>query len=104
MILHVVKAVAEGAALATGAKLNIIAFQNEVDNLLLNSRFDGVFKEIIEELGETIIEEDQGNRSTDAGNISQVVPTIHPYIKIGADDLIPHTVPFREVAASSKRG
>jgi amidohydrolase len=95
-----VKAVAEGAALATGAKLNIIAFQNEVDNLLLNSRFDGVFKEIIEELGEIIIEEDRGIGSTDAGNISQVVPTIHPYIKIGAEDLIPHTVPFREAAVS----
>ena len=30
------------------------------------------------------------------------VPTIHPYIKIGADDLIPHTVPFREAAASQR--
>ena len=97
-----VKAVAEGAALATGAKLNIIAFQNEVDNLLLNSRFDGVFKEVIAELGETVIDEDKGIGSTDAGNISQVVPTIHPYIKIGADDLIPHTVPFREAAVSSR--
>ena len=97
-----VKAVAEGAALATGAKLNIIAFQNEVDNLLLNSRFDGVFKEVIAELGETVIDEDKGIGSTDAGNISQVVPTIHPYIKIGADDLIPHTVPFREAAVSQR--
>ncbi len=97
-----VKAVAEGAALATGAKLNIIAFQNEVDNLLLNSRFDRVFKEVIAELGETVIDEDKGIGSTDAGNISQVVPTIHPYIKIGANDLIPHTVPFREAAVSSR--
>ena len=97
-----VKAVAEGAALATGAKLNIIAFQNEVDNLLLNSRFDGVFKEVIAELGETVIDEDKGIGSTDAGNISQVLPTIHPYIKIGADDLIPHTVPFREAAVSQR--
>jgi metal-dependent amidase/aminoacylase/carboxypeptidase family protein len=43
-----------------------------------------------------------GIGSTDAGNISQVVPTIHPYIKIGADDLVAHTVPFREAAASAK--
>ncbi len=82
--------------------MNIIAFQNEVDNLLLNSRFDGVFKEVIAELGETVIDEDKGIGSTDAGNISQVVPTIHPYIKIGADDLIPHTVPFREAAVSQR--
>lgn len=97
-----VKNVAEGAALATGAKLNIIAFQNEVDNLLLNTSYDAVFKEVVEELGETIGEADKGIGSTDAGNISQVIPTIHPYIKIGAENLVPHTVPFREAAASAK--
>jgi len=97
-----VKAIAEGAALATGAKLNVIAFQNEVDNLLLNEAFNTVFKEAIEELGENVTGEREGIGSTDAGNISQVVPTIHPYIKIGADDLVPHTVPFREAAASQR--
>ncbi|MGN7176025.1 amidohydrolase [Paenibacillus sp. FSL R5-0490] len=98
-----VKAVAEGVALATGAKLNVIAFQNEVDNLLLNKTYDKVFKEVIEDLGETVVEGDRdGIGSTDAGNISQVVPTIHPYIKIGADNLVAHTVPFREAAASAK--
>ncbi|MGA5692990.1 M20 family metallopeptidase [Cytobacillus pseudoceanisediminis] len=98
-----VKAVAEGAALATGAKLNVIAFQNEVDNLLLNRTYDRVFKEVIEDLGETVVDGDRdGIGSTDAGNISQMVPTIHPYIKIGADDLVAHTVPFREAAASVK--
>lgn len=98
-----VKAIAEGAALATGAKLNIIAFQNEVDNLLLNRNYDAVFKDVVEELGETVIVGDRdGIGSTDAGNISQVVPTIHPYIKIGPSDLVAHTVPFREAAASEK--
>ncbi|MEQ2526744.1 M20 family metallopeptidase [Bacillaceae bacterium CLA-AA-H227] len=97
-----VKAVAKGAALATGAKLNIIAFQNEVDNLLLNKRYDAIFKEVVSELGENVLEDRKGIGSTDAGNISQVVPTIHPYIKIGTSDLIPHTVPFREAAASSR--
>jgi amidohydrolase len=97
-----VKAVAEGAALATGAKLNVIAFQNEVDNLLLNDRYNEVFKNVIEELGETVAtDERNGIGSTDAGNISQVVPTIHPYIKIGPDELVAHTVPFREAAAST---
>ena len=96
-----VKAVAEGAALATGAKLNVIAFQNEVDNILLNDRYNEVFKNVIEELGETVAtDERDGIGSTDAGNISQVLPTIHPYIKIGSDNLVAHTVPFREAAAS----
>lgn len=98
-----VKAVAEGAALATGAKLNVIAFQNEVDNLLLNRKFDEVFGQVIEELGEKLVGSgNDGIGSTDAGNISHVVPTIHPYIKIGPETLVGHTVPFREAAASAK--
>jgi amidohydrolase len=99
-----VKAIAEGAALATGAKLNVIAFQNEVDNLVLNRTFDAVFKQELESLGEQVeTGERDGLGSTDAGNISQAVPTIHPYIKIGPDTLIGHTVEFRE-AAKSERG
>ncbi|WP_409252317.1 M20 family metallopeptidase [Bacillus sp. SCS-153A] len=96
-----VKAVAEGAALATGAALNVVAFQNEVDNLLLNKTFDRVFTEVIKQFGETVdLNDREGLGSTDAGNISQVVPTIHPFIKIGPENLVGHTVPFREASAS----
>ncbi|MCM2605568.1 M20 family metallopeptidase [Rossellomorea marisflavi] len=98
-----VKAIAEGSALATGAKLNVIAFQNEVDNLVLNRTYDAVFKEEHERLGEYVsTEERNGLGSTDAGNISQVVPTIHPYIQIGPESLVAHTDEFREAAKSPK--
>ncbi len=98
-----VKAIAEGSALATGAKLNVIAFQNEVDNLVLNRTYDAVFKEELERLGEYVsTEERNGLGSTDAGNISQVVPTIHPYIQIGPESLVAHTDAFREAAKSPK--
>ncbi len=98
-----IKGIAEGAALATGATVKVSAFQNEVDNFILNLRFDQVFKEVMEELGETVnTDERKALGSTDAGNISQVVPTIHPHIKIGPSDLIGHTVEFREAARSEK--
>ncbi|WP_100011731.1 M20 family metallopeptidase [Lentibacillus sediminis] len=98
-----VKAIAEGAALASGATVKITAFQNEVDNFILNDRFDAVFKEVIEGLGETVKEKKKtALGSTDAGNVSQVVPTIHPHIKIGPNDLIGHTARFREAARSEK--
>ena len=97
-----VKAIAEGAALTTGAKVKITAFQNEVDNLLLNDRFNNIYREVIEELGENVHLQKEGIGSTDAGNISQVVPTIHPYIKIGPDHLVAHTDEFREAAASER--
>lgn len=98
-----VRAIAEGAALITGATVKISRFQNEVDNFITNKRFDHVFKEVIEDLGESVHEEEKkAFGSTDAGNISQVVPTIHPNIKIGPSDLVGHTVAFRESARSEK--
>lgn len=102
-VTNKVKAVAEGAATATGTSLKVIAFQNPVDNLVLNKRFDEVFKRNLESLGESFAESDkQGTGSTDTGNISQVVATIHPTVKIGSRDLVGHTVAFREAACSSE--
>lgn len=102
-VTNKVKDVARGAALITGAKLNIIQFQNSVDNLVVNKKFDSVFSEHINYLGESIkVEATKGLGSTDAGNISHVVPTIHPYIKIGESNLVSHTKEFSQAAISKK--
>ncbi|MFX3623390.1 MAG: M20 family metallopeptidase [Ectobacillus sp.] len=95
-------AIAQGAALATEAQVKIEQFQNKIDNLLLNRTFDAVVAQELEQLGEIVHENRKGIGSTDAGNVSQVVPTIHPYIKIGSDDLIAHTDDFREAARSEQ--
>jgi len=96
-----VRNIAEGAALATGATVKIERFQNEVKDLVLNSVLDETLHVELEALGEVVhTESRKGKGSTDAGNISYVVPTAHPYIKIGPDDLIAHTVEFREAAKS----
>lgn len=96
-----VRNIAEGAALATGATVKIERFQNEVKDLVLNSVLDETLHVELESLGEVVhTEKRKGKGSTDAGNISYVVPTAHPYIKIGPDDLIAHTVEFREAAKS----
>lgn len=96
-----VRNIAEGAALATGATVKIERFQNEVKDLVLNSVLDETLRVELETLGEVVhTEKRKGKGSTDAGNISYVVPTAHPYIKIGPDDLIAHTVEFREAAKS----
>lgn len=99
-----VRAVAAGAALATGATVKIERFQNEVKDFVLNSVLDSIIRTELENLGEEVhLEKRAGKGSTDAGNISYAVPTAHPYIKIGPDDLIGHTDEFRE-AAKSERG
>lgn len=98
-----IKNIAQGAALATGAKLNIIAFQNKVDNFLINKSFDELFIESSNLLGlEISTKAKEGLGSTDAGNISQVVPTIHPHIKIGGNTLVGHTPEFCEASVSKE--
>ncbi|KAJ53091.1 amidohydrolase [Clostridium tetanomorphum] len=98
-----VKEIARGAALITGAEVNIIPFQNSVDNLLINKEFDKEFEESMKYLGINIKTENvKGIGSTDAGNISQVVPTIHPYIKIGKSELVAHTKEFCDAAVSKE--
>ncbi|WP_413377249.1 M20 family metallopeptidase [Alkalihalobacillus sp. 1P02AB] len=98
-----VRAIAEGAALATGATVKIERFQNEVKDFVLNSVLDQTLHEALEALGETVHTEKRKSKgSTDAGNISYEVPTAHGYIKIGPDDLVGHTVEFREAAKSEQ--
>lgn len=98
-----VRAIAKGAALATGAKVVIERFQNVVKDLVPTPVLDQVLAEALTAVGEeVIVEKRKGKGSTDAGNISYEVPTAHGGIKIGPDDLAGHTVEFREAAKSEK--
>jgi amidohydrolase len=98
-----VENIAKGAALATGATVNIKFFQNKVDNFCVNKKFNDLFVEVMEELGEPINTSiREGSGSTDAGNVSHVVPTLHPYIKIGPKSLVGHTAEFCKAACSQE--
>lgn len=97
-----VRAIAKGAALATGSTVKVERFQNEVKDFVLTNTLDNILKKELEKQGETVItEKKKGKGSTDAGNISYEVPTAHGHIKIGEDNLIGHTVEFREAAKSA---
>ncbi|WP_129691400.1 M20 family metallopeptidase [Gottfriedia acidiceleris] len=95
-----VRNIAEGAALATGSTVKIERFQNEVHDFIINQSLDEIVGEELSLLGEVVNGKSGGLGSTDAGNVSHVVPTSHAYIKIGPDDLIAHTNEFREAARS----
>lgn len=60
------------------------------------------YKANLESLGREVREADTGPSmgSTDVGNVSAIVPTIHPAIAIAPRDVPIHTAQFREVAAS----
>jgi amidohydrolase len=88
--------VARGAALMTGAEVSWRKFEHSNDNMIPNRMMAAAFGANLEALGVTDIEEFQeGKGSSDMGNVSHVVPAIHPYLSIG-HALIGHTAEFAE--------
>jgi len=95
---------AEAAALASGCSVEY------AETLLYAERRNNMtmartFQKHIESLGETIVEPDPNASvgSSDIGNVSLVVPAIHPYVKISAENVAGHTAEFR-VASDSPYG
>lgn len=95
-----VNQIARGAAIQTGCDFEFGPIQNGVNEFVKAPKLDDLFVKYAEEVGEAVIEDDFGYGSTDTGNVSHIVPTIHPHIKIGSRNLVGHTHRFREAAAS----
>lgn len=95
-----VKEIARGAAIQTGCDYEFGPIQNGVNEFIKSPKLDDLFEKYAEEMGEEVINDDFGYGSTDTGNVSHIVPTIHPHIKIGSRNLVGHTHRFREAAAS----
>ncbi|WP_216831134.1 M20 family metallopeptidase [Alkalihalobacterium elongatum] len=99
-----VKGCAEGAAQATGATLEISDYEFSYDDMRTNLALSDVFTENLVQLGiegSTIHEKGSGG-SLDMGNVSHVVPSIHPYIQICNEPHACHTHEFREAALSDQ--
>ncbi len=101
-VLQKVKACAEGAALATGARLEFKQTGPRYDARLPNPTMVALAYENMVALGLDVIVASGNERmgSSDMGNVSQVVPAIHPYVSIGPEDLVGHTPEVREASAS----
>ncbi|OEL03208.1 M20 family metallopeptidase [Staphylococcus casei] len=93
--------IAKGAAIQTGCDYEFGPIQNGVNEFIKTSKLDDLFAKYATEMGEAVIDDDFGYGSTDTGNVSHIVPTIHPHIKIGSRNLVGHTHRFREAAGST---
>ena len=91
-----------GAATASGARLEYkwgdICYAPMRNNLTLAQ----LFKQNMESLGRQVEFYASGSAlgSTDMGNVSQLVPSIHPFVAIAPRGVIIHSSPFAEAAAS----
>ncbi len=95
------EAAAEGAATQTGCRV-LVSFDPTIhDPVRPNLAMLELFGRNLDRIGFPVDAEDTGGAgSTDAGNVSQALPTIHPYIRITADDVPNHSREFAEAAAS----
>lgn len=96
-----VERVAEGAALTAGAEYKLNHIQNGVNEFIRNDLLDDLFERHAKKHNEAILHNDFGFGSTDTGNVSHIIPTIHPHIKIGPSSLVGHTVEFKDAAGSA---
>jgi amidohydrolase len=90
----------EGAALATGARLDYrwseITYAPMRNNLALAQ----LFTQNLESLGRGVESFEPHFGSTDMGNVSQVIPAIHPSVAIVSPDVLLHSTDFVLAAAS----
>ncbi len=96
--------VARGAAFMTGAEVSWKKFELSNDNLNPNKKLAEVFEENLKKIGiNDIVPPHDGGGSTDMGNVSQVVPAIHPYIAIGEEDeFISHSREFADATVAQR--
>ncbi|WP_026895570.1 M20 family metallopeptidase [Clostridiisalibacter paucivorans] len=92
-----VKNCARGASLAAGTELEIRNYEASYDNLITNSILSDIYVKHLRDMGVKDIQEPKESfGSLDAGNVSHVCPTIHPYFAISEKEIVAHTREFAE--------
>jgi len=95
-------------ALASGAECEVRTVGEEYSDMWTNQPFAAAYLANLEQLGRHVVDlpADQISGSTDMGNISKLLPAIHPMIGIAPPRVALHTQEFAQWASSadSQRG
>lgn len=94
----------KAAALATGCEVELKGSANDYYNVLPNKSLEKAYVENGKKLGMDFIPDDNMNGlsgSTDFGNVTFILPGIHPYFYIGSDALN-HTEQYTTAAGSEE--
>lgn len=101
-VVEKVKLCAQGAAIGTGTRVEIEQYAARYLNMVSNPTLAKLFRNNWKALGvETTAGSKRCYGSTDMGNVSQVIPALHPYIAITSPDIAGHSTAFRMAAGSS---
>jgi len=92
---------AEGAASMVLAEMTWQKFEFSYDEMHTNLSLAECFTRNLGEIGiDQIAPPQTAMGSVDMGNVSRVVPAIHPYLTLGTGSEIPHTREFAQVSLS----
>jgi len=98
-----VRACAEGAALAAGVRVEFACgkmYAERKNNRVLAGIFGDYLAATGEEIEQPVLR--GGTGSSDIGNVSLVLPAIHPYVAIAPDGVAGHSREFAEAARSGR--
>ena len=92
-----------GAATASGARLEYRWGEARYAAMLNNLSLARLFRSNLQSLGRKVRLSDTGRNfgSTDMGNVSQMVPGIHPFVAIAPVKVLAHSPQFAQAAASA---
>jgi len=90
-LIQKVKNIASGAALMTGASLEVSLYESTFDDMNTNENLSEAFNDNLRMLGIADINPPENIGSLDMGNVSYIVPSIHPLLGIGNPNLSLHT-------------
>ncbi len=94
-VVKKVENIAHGAALMTGATLKVSNYELSYDDMITNKTLSQTFTANLKATSELPVHPSKTSYgSIDMGNVSQVVPAIHPYIGLNEPGLVAHTMEF----------
>jgi metal-dependent amidase/aminoacylase/carboxypeptidase family protein len=103
-LLEKLKKCAEGAAMATGARLEWNEVGHAYQAMKPNKAIGEVFLRHLVDCGiPHNPQKDNAMGSTDMGDVTQAVPGIHPYVQIADEEVAGHSREFAD-ASGSERG
>ena len=89
--------IAKGAAMMTGATVDISNYELSYDNMVTNKPLSDTFTKHLKQISTRPVQgPDEATGSADMGNVSQVVPSIHPFIGMNEPSLVFHTTEFAD--------
>jgi amidohydrolase len=91
------------AARATGARAAVRSLDHPYDEMATNRALADVFKRELRRLGRRTVDTPRRRMgSLDMGNVSQRVPSIHPYVAIAPRHVPLHSAAFARLAGSAR--